>query len=1186
MNDHTLGGKEREAPLLRKTEQVRTLLHYDHRHEKTTKSKLKTGGTSFISRHGLCYQWEPGTHKKHGHGHDGHEMGTQRDAPISRTERTDRTARTTPTDRSARPDRDAKTEQTDRTGQTDKTIRTHTSHKHGKTTETATVPEAGSGGKSSGSNGGTSSTLSWPSCVPTYAISEGQKLTADMQRGRRQLQPRYIVTMQDTHYESGDVGGNRKLLLRHGRVADLLDGCANYLEYIRTQTRVGLAKTGPPLSLFSLIEKWHGIPETRQWRLWGVYSRHTGEQPSVSLIDSRSELLRLLTDFCVGTRTRSRFDGRWVMYFVVDVALEQPQLFGVIEVEEDVEEEVTKKPTAEKRMKEPKSHKYEGQQKAVSAQPRKPPACATENGTWKEGSVKEGARPEQGKTVRPSPANRSKAKVRDSPTADEQPLIPQDKLNDDSGRRPGTGALLRQVDTGNGRADDINDLDGLLPQSKAPTANQWAKCCQLLLLDPEKHRDVAARSIRIPGSAVWATPQQYWTAFRMLTWRVRHGLDGGLLADAPGCGKTHTVLVFCLLRALVFHSRAAVQHSRAANDGRHTRESSGRNGDSGSGCLCNNIHGIQCFAAPGSITRRIFEAGGGDSLARGPALIQAGPTVIEDWKAALCAARLSATYYHAVLFHTSASMTPRELARPDGLVAEMGCTAATRTKQPQETTETEEVPVDNCTFTFGLDESKNYRPLERYIFLTTYEAGRFRAAFQIPVSSAATGARHTKSAEGGLTVYGCPVGLHIVDEFHRMRDVQSNAVQLALAHKHMHDSASRGSSGSQFAFWAVTGTPLPGSRMTDLTGLMAVLQQPAWNGQDHAHHALRTEGLAELEDTRRRCASLSATSDDRDRFRQLALACFDSGFVIRHSGDMPHVPPVRVSFSTPVAHRYGVKVLAENARRRLARIDGPLTMQSAAVTLEGFRALGLLQVLSSFPGAARLLVGKENGPNDVAASLMQACVDPVEAARLMLPAAGSPADVDVMSVPLVAACWQAATKDSPKLDFVTRLLRVMDLDEEQAKRATGRILKKKLLLITPGLVDAVLYYAALRQRRPGWRPALLHSHLSPAAKADVLAGLKRTDSGSCRLLIATFAIAGTGLNLQAANYQVLTAPLRHRADEEQCFRRTNRGGQQLSVHHYLLLSEDSPYDRLMVAAQSGKTPAGDPFDVLADVGLA
>lgn len=128
---------------------------------------------------------------------------------------------------------------------------------------------------------------------------------------------------------------------------------------------------------------------------------------------------------------------------------------------------------------------------------------------------------------------------------------------------------------------------------------------------------------------------------------------------------------------------------------------------------------------------------------------------------------------------------------------------------------------------------------------------------------------------------------------------------------------------------------------------------------------------------------------------------------------------------------------------------------------------------------------------------------------------------------------------------------------------------KKLVVVTPDILESLIYYAALRARRPDCKPLLLHGRMSSKERKNLLNKWNSLEKSSCRILVTTFDASGTGINLQVANYQVLTSPLRLTSQEEQCFGRTNRAGQRLPLHQYLLISEDNVYDRLMMANRAG-----------------
>ncbi len=593
-------------------------------------------------------------------------------------------------------------------------------------------------------------------------------------------------------------------------------------------------------------------------------------------------------------------------------------------------------------------------------------------------------------------------------------------------------------------------------------------------------------------------------------------------------------------------------------------------------CKCENAMGIECYANPAGVTRRIT-----GMLVRGPALIQVPAGVIEEWKKALAGGGLSATFYRPVVFHTK---VPVGMKPPPNLKSHLKTTVTYSADSSRFASSFHPA----LSFAFVPGGNRHGSQPERFIMLTTHESTRVKAAFQMTLADSST-------------AYGCPVGLHVVDEFHAPESRLESSAPLALARQH------RQIRDGDVDFWAVTGTPFPTGSLADVWTAMAMLQRPEWV-ELHRHSGRTVAKLNELVAEHEAAVSPQATAAQQESFRQLARGFFSRDLVIRNVEDTtffgrvitcmdPAHRPEALTVFTPRRFAADVQAVSRQAQACLkamlgARQDnnmdpGPDDLQRAVRSACAYAALEPLQVLSTFPGAARLMLsGKMRFDRQ---ALRQAIQAP--------PRDGTRRSRHVGEVALFHAVLDDVVEDSPKLDLLLMLISYMlesDTEvraEPQHKPSSYRSPfarppdpgMKKMVIMTPSLAEAVFLYLAILKKKPAGgraRPVLFHANLKASEKELILKDWENlTSTARHRVFIACFADAGTGLNLQAASFQVLTGPLRSRSQELQAFRRTNRDGQQLSLTHYLLADEDNPHDRLMMAIQANHTVVSDPFTI-------
>ncbi|CAK7225955.1 hypothetical protein SBRCBS47491_006063 [Sporothrix bragantina] len=774
-------------------------------------------------------------------------------------------------------------------------------------------------------------------------------------------------------------------------------------------------------------------------------------------------------------------------------------------------------------------------------------------------------------------------------------------------------SILQTLDTNAAKGDAVEgDLHALLPEAQSPEAEAWKQCCQLLCIHPEDHKDAQVRSVKIPGTDnMWVKPSQLWTAYWMLTSRTDRGLCGGVLADVMGTGKTYVCLVVCLLRAFIGYNRAEVEREWQLRD-HEAKKGTGSGGKiapkqhhprSVSGtenipCPCGNGMGIECYANPGGITRRIA-----DSLSRGASLILAPQTVIDNWVKTVKHVRLQHKYFEPVVFggkmtNEEVSMAPaprlkqklQMSVRPQLHVSSDGLFP--QTWQPN---------VLDVVHEYQPGISKDAYP-ERFIFLATHMPEKLTEFFQLPVPvrrRAGAGARERK------TVYGCPIGIQLVDEFHKAKDA---VIALALQHKHLQSS----NSTDNFDFWAITGTPLP-AKLTDLETVTDILQRlPQWDDEASPHHGSRVVALRELQVAYEKAVAEDGTPEQAADFRSRAERFFQGGIVKRHTEssmffgqrifNLQDVAPRVVVHKTPEPLRDDVsRVVARvavNIRESMTTDPASTSTnwEQAVRSSSLFNHMMDLEILATFPGAARLMLA-DPPVFDFGLAAIRAEIRKAE-------------DRDVTKVALFQKHLNTVIEGSPHLQAILETIDEMGRDKQKrralptpvaADASNKSVLSKKkldlgvkkLVVLCPRMGEAVFVYLALRKLRPDVSPVFLHADLKLSERTALLQDFNRLDAPTpaginhtARVLVGTFRDAGTGNDLTVANYQILTGPLRLRSQQDQAFGRTNREGQTLRLHHRLLVAEDSPVDRIIMVTQARRHISSDPFAMDEELELA
>lgn len=648
------------------------------------------------------------------------------------------------------------------------------------------------------------------------------------------------------------------------------------------------------------------------------------------------------------------------------------------------------------------------------------------------------------------------------------------------------------------RPNPLADLDSLLPVSHTfkDDVGFMTLCNDFLVLNAQEHSDPSVRSINIPGSKVFISPHQFYHAYHLLSQRGRD-LNGGLLADDAGVGKTYVFFAACLFRALAYESARAVKLHWTGRD----RRKRGRHGDqhlpegaNGRSCPSQKPGQIVCYCVPGSLTRLLC-----NSTPSGVSALYCATETWPDILAMVQGAALNPSIYQLCLVHSNA---PVRFTRP---------------LQPLVK-----------TLSRGVDpDPRDFSPAA-HIFISTLDSPRLWNAF----------------SETGLNA-----GFMVIDEAHQ---VVRKSLTFRMAAEF---------SGNGADVWFVTATPFSRCTLSDWIppmNLIAPSRAAAMVGLVKTLEAARSSGAA----------------GDVQRFREEFGAVFDDKLVVRHFGtssffgkpiaDVQDIVPRVISRETPLQHRTAVQELANQIAAKDPQLLDPAQR-------------GLLYFVSLFPAAAELIL-EDPITFDVAAIR-----DNVRQVKNRLRIEESE--------PLRRLTDQIVG-DSPKLNYILEELDRMGQDRRERRPSTHRssskfgagedLQMKKMVIITPTAVSAVFLYLALIRRRKD--VALIHNWVSSQEKEQVVNNFMSLSAAKLvkhtRVLIAPFAVAGTGVNLQVASYQILTSPLPDRASQRQAFARTNRSGQRLdNLCHKILVLEDNAADRIVLANHATLEIESDPFNI-------
>lgn len=313
------------------------------------------------------------------------------------------------------------------------------------------------------------------------------------------------------------------------------------------------------------------------------------------------------------------------------------------------------------------------------------------------------------------------------------------------------------------------------------------------------------------------------------------------------------------------------------------------------------------------------------------------------------------------------------------------------------------------------------------------------------------------------------------------------------------------------------------------------------------------------------------TLRDHHMFILELRSVFDPSIIVRfrHStkflgqpiSNVPTTQPELILVRTSWGSKSQMQRLAVRAEARVARGYPPA--QGLELNQGAIVARDELYFVSLFPAAASLINdGTMNVDDRVIRKQIVALEDRKQVASL-------PMVQDYLSRVIANSGpkLKAILKEISNMNEADRLDRPppskVPRDKAQPTYTKDTTRMRKMVIVTPNVTTAVFLFMYLRQPQfvvqYNPKPALLHKDLSVATRSAIIEDFSK-EIGGPRILIGPFDTIGTATNLQRANYQILTSPLPRMREIAQAFRRTNRTGQVLEVHHKILVLEDNPAD--------------------------
>lgn len=743
------------------------------------------------------------------------------------------------------------------------------------------------------------------------------------------------------------------------------------------------------------------------------------------------------------------------------------------------------------------------------------------------------------------------------------------------------------------RIDQDDYLTNLLPKTNgspqyqatidAYQAEQFERFARFFPdIDP-KQRD-NTRSIRFKHTALAVTPHQFTRAMEMLFQdHTTGGLAGGILANEMGTGKSIIILCSLMVRALLFESERRVRRewqdfearNRSLKKGSNVRpiklDHLPHNAERGRGLKCPSQAyrpgDCVCFCQPDGPTRRELPR-----LKRGAALIHVPSASMPGWISILEECNFSRMAYNFTVLYSGPPLSSRLQPNPDFL---KGNTPFNGWKMGAVLPESHpggliDTPQQLTWFAQPAPLSDRLNmAMETQIVVTSHDSTQLRDLCRWDIRDLSPTPQNCHFPAEGLYAY--PFGITFIDEAHKVLQKDSLPLQMAAVNRRVLPTPSATSVGD---VWLVSGTPF-GGQLKDLAAAVSYFAP---------YRASDATALVEAYDA----IEPAMTSTPRAQFEMLFQRVFGGQLTIRDDGDttfmgsriteIQKVRPQYISKETPQSQLHHVRMLMDAKVTAGPRDAYFNTLQSLKQNTQ------LLYLVSMFPAAAKILLDTPDTPftdHDI---------------RTMIRKEKSTTGESLTANKTLRSLAEKLSRSprSPKvqyiLDELDRLGRDRTPRPQLSKAGASAHVQddptiKKMVIITPTVFTAVMLYMVLARHHPRTRPLLYHEDLKQSQRSDVLRrfnSLRKRD-GPSRVFIAPASVASEALNLQVANRLILTSPLLNTHQESQALARVNRVGQTLDVQLKILLLEDSPIDRIIVAHRANARFLSDPFNVAEDV---
>ncbi|KAG8164523.1 hypothetical protein KVR01_006441 [Diaporthe batatas] len=671
--------------------------------------------------------------------------------------------------------------------------------------------------------------------------------------------------------------------------------------------------------------------------------------------------------------------------------------------------------------------------------------------------------------------------------------------------------------------DPLTNLNHQLPQSPAVTLDQFIQECSELIegIEPRRHVFPEVRSIKLPKTRLSVTPFQLYEAWKMLNQRERTGLRGGLQASAAGVGKSFIVVSVVVLRARLYEVSRQVKEfwslPPVTGSSRGGRPASAKHLPSttrGSGHKCPS-------QAKGDVvcycvpTSKAREFIDAAVAPRGATLIQAPFAVMPQWIDLFETGNLDPSTYNLII---TSPATPSRLKR------------------------------DFTRVVKSLDQpgaKGSHQALETYIFFSSHTNPKIRETF----------------TEGSIQV-----GVHFSDESHGAMRLETGAMAISQAQSKIGDGVD---------LWLVSATPI--RLLKDFELPIQIIS----SSSDLA----RCTAMADLVTAH---TTARSSTEDMNTFLSHWSRVFDGRLVRRNKVSAQFngrsITGLRVTrpdskwLETPQQHIGSVQKVA-HMTREVVRESARVAKEKNEVFKPDYNSniYAKLHFVSLFPGAAELI---SKGELKVENNEVQELVRKIKVSDKH----------KVENIESYTQHVEDAARGSPKLEFILAEIGRMRADREEREEIPGlqetprreNLALKKMVIITPTLATAIMLTIFLQKRMPSLNPVCFHALGSPEHREAAFKSFEsltaRKNARHSYVLITPYAVGGTGLNLQSANYQIFTFPPGSRDNQTQGFARTNRIGQRLSLHHSILIMQDNPADKINVVNFGGRKVIGDPFD--------